>query len=193
MIAEEALRRGDNKLWDTCTERIHKHLDVGWDHVFGGFAQWVNVDKGGYAWPPYTPVGTSMVFRSVGEYFYVKPLWALNEILVAALNIFEQTGAEWAARYFEMAHRVIEEKYSMKKQGKPGYMLFADRRMTDVPHTARQDNYHPLRQLMLNVLTLGRMIERGGRSGPIFYRRLTGEILTRSARKPLLSGTRASV
>jgi len=163
MIAEEALRRGDDKLWDTCTERIHKHLDVGWDHVFGGFAQWVNVDKGGYAWPPYTPVGTSMVFRSVGEYFYVKPLWALNEILVAALNIFEQTGAEWAARYFEMAHRVIEEKYSMKNHGKPGYMLFADRRMTHVAHTARQDNYHPIRQLMLNILTLDRMIERGGR------------------------------
>jgi hypothetical protein len=81
----------------------------------------------------------------------------------------------------------------MKKHGTPGYMVFAARRLRDVPHTARQDNYLPLRQLLLIVLTLVRMIERGGRSGPIFYRRLTGEILTRSARKPLLSGTRASV
>jgi N-acylglucosamine 2-epimerase len=163
MIAEEALRRGDRKLWDTCTERIRKHLDVGWDHVFGGFAEWINVDHGGYVWPEYTPVGTTLVFRSVGEYFYVKPLWALNEILVATLNILEQTGADWAARYFEMAHQLIEQKYSMKGHGKPGYMLFADRRMTYIPHTARQDNYHPLRQLMLSILTLDRMIGRGGR------------------------------
>jgi mannose/cellobiose epimerase-like protein (N-acyl-D-glucosamine 2-epimerase family) len=163
MIAEEALRRRDLKLWDTCTERIHKHLDVGWDHVYGGFAEWVNVDQGGYIWPEYTPVGTNLVFRGVGEYFYVKPLWALNEILVATLNIVDQTGAEWAARYFEMAHELIEQRYSMKKHGQPGYMLFADRKMTYVPHTARQDNYHPLRQLMLSIRTLDQMIERGGR------------------------------
>ncbi len=162
MIAEEAHRRGDRKLWDTCSERIQRHLEVGWDHVFGGFSEWVNVDQGGYRWPEYTPVGTSLVFRSVGEYFYVKPLWALNEILVATLHVLEQTGAEWAARYFEMAQRVIDEKYSMKKRGLPGYMLFADRRMTPPPHTARQDNYHPPRQLILCLLALDRMIQRGG-------------------------------
>jgi hypothetical protein len=163
MIAEEAFRRGDRKLWDTCASRIHKHLDVGWDHVFGGFSEWVNVDHGGYIWPDYTPVGTKLVFRSVGEYFYVKPLWALNEILIATLHVLEQTGAEWAARYFGMAHRLIEERYSMQKHGQPGYMLFADRRMSCVPHTTRQDNYHPLRQLMLSILALDRMIQRGGR------------------------------
>jgi hypothetical protein len=160
MISEEALRRGDRKLWDTCAERIHKHLDVGWDHVYGGLSECVNVGHGAYVWPKYTPIGTKLVFESVGEYFYVKPLWALNEILVATLNIVEQTGAEWAARYFEMTHRLIEDKYSMKKRGQPGYMLFADRRMTYVPHTARQDNYHPLRQLMFSILTLDRMIQR---------------------------------
>lgn len=163
MTAEEALRRGDERLWDVCTERMRRHLDVGWDHVFGGFSQWINVDHGGYVWPEYTPVGTSLVFRGVGEFFYVKPLWALNEILVATLNILEQTGAGWAARYFELAQQVIDEKYSMRKYGQPGYMLFAERRMTRVPHSARQDNYHPLRQLMLNILTLDRMIERHGR------------------------------
>jgi len=163
MISEEALRRGDRNLWTTCTDRIRKHLDVGWDHVFGGLSEWVNVDQGGYVWPEYTPVGTNLVFRFVGEYFYLKPLWALNEILVATLNILEQTGVEWAARYFETAQQLIDDKYSMKKRGKPGYMLFADRRMTYVPHTARQDNYHPLRQLMLCMLTLDRMIMRSGR------------------------------
>ncbi len=163
MIAEEALRRGDDRLWDLCAERIRRHLDVGWDHVFGGFSQWVNVDHGGYVWPDYTPLGANLVFRGVGEFFYVKPLWALNEILIATLNIVEQTGAEWAARYFELAQQVIDEKYSMTKYGQPGYMLFTDCRMSRIPHSARQDNYHPLRQFMLNMLTLDRLIERGGR------------------------------
>lgn len=160
MIAEEARRRGDGKLWDTCAERIRKHLDVGWDHVYGGFSEWVNVDQGAYAWPPFTPVGTDLVFRSTGEYFYVKPLWALHEILLATLLIVERTGAEWAARYFEMAQRVIDEKYSMKRFGKPGYMLFADRKMTHQPKAARQDNYHPPRQLMLSMQILDRMSAR---------------------------------
>jgi len=163
MIGEEALRRGDKALWETCAGRIRKHLDVGWDHVYGGFSEWVNVDKGGYEWPPFTPVGTDLVFRSVGEYFYVKPLWALHEILIATLQVVEQTGAEWARRYFDMTQQMIDEKYSMKKQGKAGYMLFADRRMTPIPRSARQDNYHPPRQLMLSILALDRMIQRGGR------------------------------
>lgn len=157
MIAEEARRRRDQKLWDTCATRIHKHLDVGWDHVYGGFSEWVNVGQGGYVWPDVTPVGTTMVFRSVGEYFYMKPLWALHEILIATLNIWERTRAEWAARYFTLAQQVIDQKYAMRSQGHPGFMLFADRKMTRIPHTARQDNYHPPRQLMLSILTLDRI------------------------------------
>jgi len=62
-----------------------------------------------------------------------------------------------------MAHQVVNEKFWQKDRGYPGgYMLFADRRMTLQPHVGRQDNYHPLRQLMLNILTLDRMIARDG-------------------------------
>jgi hypothetical protein len=82
--------------------------------------------------------------------------------MIATLKVFERTGAEWAARYFGMAHEVMEGKFSQKKRGYPvGRMLFADRQMTLQPHVGRQDNYHPLRQLMLNILTLDRMIARG--------------------------------
>jgi len=162
MIMDEADRRNDHKLWDICAERIHRHIEVGWDHVFGGLAQWINVDQGGYVWPPERPVGTDLEFEFTGEYQYMKPLWALNEIVVATLNVFERTGAEWTARFFGMAQDVIDQKFSMKKHGLPGYMLFGDRRMTYRPHVARQDNYHPPRQMMLTILTLDRMIQRGG-------------------------------
>lgn len=157
MIAEEAARRRDDKLWELCAARIRRHIDVGWDHVYGALCGAVNVDAGGYVWPDENPMGTDLHFRFTGEYQYMKPMWALNEILVAALNIIERTGAEWARHYFDESQRLIDEKFSMKPHGQPGYMLFADRRMTYVPRTSRQDNYHPLRQLMLNILTLDRM------------------------------------
>jgi hypothetical protein len=138
---------------------MHHHLDAGWDQIYGGISQWVNVDQGGYPWPPETPVGTNFAFRFTGEYNYMKTLWGMNEVMVGCLNVFERTGAEWAARYFSLAYQVITEKFSQKKRGLPGYTLFTDRRFTPQPHVARQDNYHPLRQLMLNLLTLDRMIE----------------------------------
>jgi N-acylglucosamine 2-epimerase len=162
MIMDEADRRDDRTLWDTCAERIHRHIEAGWDQVFGGLAQWINVDHGGYVWPPERPVGTGLEFQFTGEYQYMKALWALNEILIATLNVFERTGAEWAARFFGMAQDVIDQKFSMKKHGLPGYMLFGDRRMTYHAHVARQDNYHPPRQFMLTILTLDRMIQRDG-------------------------------
>jgi N-acylglucosamine 2-epimerase len=60
---------------------------------------------------------------------------------------------------------VPEEKFGQQERGYPAaYMLFADRRMTFQPHVGRQDNYHPIRQLMLNILTLDRMIGKG--AGP---------------------------
>ncbi len=159
MVMEEALRCGDDQLWTTCASRIHHHLDVGWDYVYGGLAHMVDVDNGCHEWPPEHPVGTNLEFRFVGEYNYMKTVWALNEVLVATLNIFERTGADWARRYFGMAQKVIDDKLSMRKYGQPGFMLFSDRKMKRVPHTARQDNYHPLRQLMLNLLVLNRMIK----------------------------------
>jgi hypothetical protein len=64
-----------------------------------------------------------------------------------------------------MCYKVLNEKFSQKKRSLPGYMLFADRKMTAQPHVARQDNYHPPRQLMLNILTLNRMIQRSGAVG----------------------------
>ncbi len=61
-----------------------------------------------------------------------------------------------------MAYRIVDEKFWQKGRGYPaGYMLFADRRMTLQRHVGRQDNYHPLRQLMLNIRTLDRMIAHG--------------------------------
>jgi mannose/cellobiose epimerase-like protein (N-acyl-D-glucosamine 2-epimerase family) len=71
MIMDEALRRQDRTLYDLCAERLCHHLDVCWDHIFGGLADSINVDQGAYQWPVDTPVGTNYQFREVGEYKYL--------------------------------------------------------------------------------------------------------------------------
>lgn len=166
MALEEASRRGDDAVWETCAERIRRHLDVGWDYIYGGLAQWINVDQPCYQWPVEDPLGTGLELRFTGEYEYMKARWALEETLIATLKVFERTGAEWTARYFEMAQKVIDEKFSQKTRGNPGHMLFADRRMTWQPHVFRQDNYHPLRRLMLSILILDNMIRHEGKDEP---------------------------
>jgi N-acylglucosamine 2-epimerase len=158
MIMDEALRQNNPRLWNLCTSRIRHHMEVGWDWVYGGLAQWINVNRGDYVWPPEQPVGTDLQFRFRGEFHYMKTLWSLNEILVACLKVLERTDAEWASRFFDMALEAIDSKFSRKRQGQPGFMLFADRQMVQQPHVARQDNYHPPRQLMLNILSLRRIL-----------------------------------
>jgi hypothetical protein len=89
----------------------------------------------------------------------MKCLWAQNEVLVATLKVFARTREEWAARYFDLSYEVINRKFSQQARGYPaGYVLFTDRRISAPPHVARQDNYHPLRQLMLNLLTLDKIL-----------------------------------
>ena len=162
MVMEEANRRGDERLWNTCAERIHHHLNAGWDYIYGGLSQWVNVDHPSYRWPVETPPGTRLEFHFVGENEYLKCLWCQNETLIATLKVWERTGAEWAADFFGLAYRIANEKFRQSARGYPaGAMLFGDRRMTFQPHVGRQDNFHPVRQLMLNMLAMERFIQRG--------------------------------
>ena len=157
MVMDEADRRKDAKLWEVCAERVRHHFEVGWDWVYGGLTEWVNVDHGCTDWS-FHPTGTNLEFKDKGEYFYLKSLWALNEVLIATLDVFARRRDAWAANYFAMTHQLVQERYSQRKRGLPGYMLFADRRMIPPTHVSRQDNYHPPRQMMRNLLTLDRML-----------------------------------
>jgi mannose/cellobiose epimerase-like protein (N-acyl-D-glucosamine 2-epimerase family) len=154
MAAHEALRRGDRELWHLSAARLRRHMDAGWDHVHGGLVMGINVDHPEYEWPVDRPVGTGMEFRERGEYKYVKSFWSLNEVQVAALHVWARTGAEWAARYYNMAQRVIDTKFSLRDRGYPLYLLFTNRRFGFEANTWRQDNYHLPRALALNLLEL---------------------------------------
>ncbi len=164
MAMDEALRRGDRKLWEVAAERVRHHLDVGWDHVYGGLAAAVDVDHPEYVWPVDRPTETGLEFHARGEYCYTKQFWAVNETQVAVLPIYEQTGAEWAARYFLLAQEARERHFSLRSRGYPLYLLFTDRHFSFQPRTFRQDNYHLPRQLMFNLPVLERLARRSGAS-----------------------------
>ncbi len=165
MAMEEAERRGDEALWRLCAERIRRHLDVGWDHIYGGLAYWINVDQGGYRWPAEKLPGTDFQYQAVGEYNYLKALWAVNEVVIAALMIYLRTGEAWAARYLQLAQQTIDEKFSLARRGYLTYILFADRRIQFRPPGDRQDNYHLPRQLMLCLLRAGGPVRQADELG----------------------------
>ena len=160
MVMDEALRRGEQAMFDLATQQVRQHLDIGWDHVYGGLPEWINVGAGGYEWPPMKLPGDRPELRIKGEKFYYKSMWANQEVLVSTLKIYEHTGAEWAARYFNLAQKVQDEKFSLRRFGLPTHSLGEDRQFTFKPeyHTTRQDNYHPLRRLMMNLRALEEML-----------------------------------
>jgi hypothetical protein len=159
MIMDEALRRQDQTLYDLCAERLRHHLDVGWDHIFGGLADSINVNQGAYQWPVDTPVGTNYEFREVGEYKWVKTSWSFDEVLISTMNVIEHRANEWSVRYFNLAQDTFDKKMSLKSHRLPLFTGFAERQMAFQPHVVRQENYHHARQLMLNLLALDRMIK----------------------------------
>jgi mannose/cellobiose epimerase-like protein (N-acyl-D-glucosamine 2-epimerase family) len=154
MAMHEAERRRDRSLWELAAARVRRHLDAGWDHIYGGLAMAVDVDHPEHEWPVDRPVGTGLEFRARGEYNYTKSFWSLNETQIAAMHVWARSGAEWAARYYNLARETAETKFSLRGRGYPLYMLFSDRRMSFQPRTWRQDNYHLPRSLALNLIEL---------------------------------------
>ncbi len=160
VMMKEAERRKDETLYNTCVERLRRHFEVGWDPVFGGLSEQVNVGHGCYDWPAEQPMFTSLEFRSQGEFDYMKSMWALDSTMIATMMFYEKTGAPWSAEGFSRSHHYIDDKFSLKEHGYLGWLMFLDRKGTFEPHGYRQDNYHHPRQLMYNLLVLDRLIKR---------------------------------
>jgi mannose/cellobiose epimerase-like protein (N-acyl-D-glucosamine 2-epimerase family) len=160
LVMDEALRRGDQALFDRAKERVLDLLDIGWDHVYGGIVNGVHVGAGCHEWPVVKPAGMTVEFRERGEYNYVKAQWAIAEVLIATLMIYEHRGEEWAARYFSRAKNVNDGKLSLKRHGYPLHLLFTDRQFTYQPHTMRKDNYHYMRAAMHCIKAFDRIIAK---------------------------------
>ena len=88
-----------------------------------------------------------------------KALWAQEEVLIGSLFVMEHTGAQWAKDMFEKTWDYVIDKYPLKQYGFPMWILYADRKVAFERHTESVGNFHHPRHLMLNILSLERMIE----------------------------------
>ena len=149
MLLYEAERKKDKELFNLVAERFKRHVEVAWDDVYGGIFRCLD---------------------NVNENIWKvdKVLWAQEEVLIGSLFIIEHTGAQWAKDMFARMYDYVIDKYPLKQYGYPIWILTADRKVTFEEQTARVGNFHHPRHLMLNILSLERMIERGGETSCIF-------------------------
>lgn len=145
MIMDEAIRTRNRKLFDLASERFKRHVEVAWDDVYGG------------------------VFRSLDDVEHNiwkldKVLWAQEEVLIATLCMIEHTGDPWALHWFDTMYKYVLDKYPLEKHGFALWNNGGDRKMTFVEEGTRVENYHHPRHLMLNILSLERIIDAGGKA-----------------------------
>ncbi len=141
MLLYEAERKKDEKLFDLVAERFKRHVEVAWDDVYGGvFRSLVNVNEN--IWK------------------VDKVLWAQEEVLLGSLYMIEHTDDQWAKDMFAKMYDYVIDKFPLKQYGYPIWILGADRKVTFEEHYTRVGNFHHPRHLMLNILSLERIIER---------------------------------
>ena len=149
MIMYEAIRRKDKKLFETSVERFKRHVEVGWDDVYGGGYMTLNhVDN--------------------NDWLLTKALWVNVEMLVGLMCILEHTGDQWAKDWFDRTYTYVLNKFSLKQYGFPLWIDRADRKVTFERHASRADNFHPPRHFMLNLLAIDRIIKREGKVSGMF-------------------------
>lgn len=142
MLMLEAVRRKDENLFDKLAEWFRRHVEVAWDDVYGGvFRNLQNVDE--------------------NRWVVDKVLWAQEEVLIGSMLIVERRGYEWAGEMFQRMNRYVREKYVLKNHGSPLWMYASDRKATYeafLKMPKRVENFHHPRHLMLNLLSLERML-----------------------------------
>ena len=149
MAMYEAVRRKDRALFDLAAQRLKRHAEVAWDDVYGGLLHTLyNVNDN--VWDT------------------MKAQYLQAEMLVGAFCVIEHTGAEWAKELFTRLYTYVRDKFPLKQYGYPLWIDYADRWVTFEPHTGRAENFHHPRHLMLNLLSIERMIERGGDVSGVF-------------------------
>jgi len=141
MVMDEALRKGDDDLFQRASSLFKRHVEVAYDDVYGGVFHGLNhVDQ--------------------NDWLLDKVLWAQEEVLVGLLLLIEQTGDEWAHRWFNKMYPYVIDTFSLAKHGYSLWNIGGDRKVTFIKEGIRVENYHHPRHLMLNIQRLERMISK---------------------------------
>ena len=147
MVLPEALRIKDKQLFNTAKIRIRQLIEMNWDYVFDGLC-----------------TENYYVFRSEttcpGPSFDLKTMWAHAELLIATMTVFEHTGEIWAKEWYERGR-----EYCLKTMADTGNGIwrqavdrFGKDKKRDAISIYRKDNFHQIRYLMMNLLSLERIM-----------------------------------
>jgi mannose/cellobiose epimerase-like protein (N-acyl-D-glucosamine 2-epimerase family) len=143
MVMYEARRRADPALFDQAAELFRRNCEVARDRVYGGLLRSLNnVDQNAWSLD--------------------KTLFPHQEAIIGSMCLIEETGDPWAMAFFPELNRYIHEKFPMRSLNSPLWQVTGDRWVTPDPEMTRAENYHQPRFLMLSLLTLQRLIKRGG-------------------------------
>jgi N-acylglucosamine 2-epimerase len=157
MVMFEALRRKDRKLFDTAKDRLRRLIELSWDYIFSGCA---SMDYLVFDLPD----------LSRGPKYEVKTMWAQCEILIGCMTALEYTGEVWAKEWYERARafalRTMPcEARGVWRQAVDRFGKNHERKGLTIS-TKRRGNYHQPRSMMLNLLSLERMIRNQGKLTP---------------------------
>ena len=153
MVMQEGRRTNDRPLFETAKVRIRRLLEMSWDYVFDGWGD-----------------GNFFVFgtpeHQQGPDFNVKTMWAHCEAMVATMLVLEYTGEAWAKEWYEKVRAFTLRTMPCNVDGV--WRQAVDRFGKDVHRvglsTKRKDNFHQARFMMLNLLSLQRMMARAPQS-----------------------------
>jgi len=149
MVMQCALLRKDHQLFDRAKSNFKRYLEMGWDHHFDG---WGSEDYAVFA-------GANHI---QGPHFSTKTMWAHTEILIGCLIVLEQTGECWAKEWYDRTWDYVKKTFcrgigaweqAVDRYGEP-----KSREKWGI-HPMRRCNYHQPRFLMMNILSLDRMIK----------------------------------
>lgn len=141
MVMYEAKRKKDQALFRSASDAFCRHVKVAADHIYGGFFRSLDhVDD--YRWK------------------VDKVLWLQEEVLIGTLFLIEHTADTWAKQCFEETYYYIQDKFVNSAYA--FWISAGNRKLTEF-QKVRAEHYHHPRHLMLNLLSLNRIIERGGK------------------------------
>jgi len=151
MLMQLALQKKDQVLFEKAKNNFRRYLEMGWDHIFDG---WASED--------YHVFGGE--HHILGTDYATKTMWAHVEILIGCMLVIEHAGEAWAWDWYQRTWEYVKKTFclgagaweqAVNRQGEP-----VSREKWGI-HPMRRGNYHQPRFLMLNILSLNRMIQRG--------------------------------
>ncbi len=155
IVMHEAIRKKDTVLFDTMKTRIRHLVDMNWDYIFEGMAtEEYNV---------FTIDG-----KCLGPLYDLKTMWAHTELLISTMTIFEYTGEIWAKEWYERTRKYCISNFANTGCGiwRQAVDRFGKNKKRSGISIYRKDNFHQIRYLMMNLLSLERMIENKHKSYP---------------------------